>query len=339
MSKIIVKPTDPSTILTPPVGFVTMFLSSLDNRYYLKFDTGLTEKLITETDLNGTIVPEIYMFNTLANFPVTGNINFVYIDKSSNLMYRWDDGLLIYSPIISYMVSVPYIRNQYSERFGENINVNTVEEALDTILFPYAQAAVSLTGSPSSQTREFGNPLLGISLDANVVRKTDPITAVQFFLNGGFIYAVPAPSPNSGVYNYVIPTPIDTPSTYTVKVDDGTNITTSNAITINFVYPYYFGSGVPGLGAVDIQALSKIIESQSNKTRAFSPTNQVFYFAYPASYPALTSIIDANGFETIDDWTANIVSFTMLDLTVQNFRVYEFNNLTTQVGFNITFKH
>lgn len=128
--------------------------------------------------------------------------------------------------------------------------------------------------------------------------------------------------------------------TYTITAvgDDGTPSNLS--ITISFVYPYYYGSGAQNLSGAQIGALTKLVDTFSNQFLSFSPTNQVPYFAYPATYPNLTSILDPSGFETISDWTLrNPVVITGLDATPQNYKVYEFNNLTTQVGFNYTFKY
>ena len=69
----------------------------------------------------------------------------------------------------------------------------------------------------------------------------------------------------------------------------------------------------------------------------------MYYFAYPASYGQLVSILDANGFEIKNDFTIRTVTFTLngsyfVNPTNVTYYIYEFNNLTTQTNFNITFK-
>lgn len=111
----------------------------------------------------------------------------------------------------------------------------------------------------------------------------------------------------------------------------------SQGITHTFVYPFYYGVGAQGLTGAQVGALAKIIQTQQNTTRAFAPVNQVYYFAYPAAYPNLTSIKDGNGFNITADWTLhNPVVITGLDGSPQNYKVYEFNNLNS-TSQNLTF--
>jgi hypothetical protein len=58
---------------------------------------------------------------------------------------------------------------------------------------------------------------------------------------------------------------------------------------------------------------NKLVETQGNKAIIDTMTNQVNVFMYPASYPALTSILDNTSFETIsnyDVYTKNITSLS-----------------------------
>ena len=113
--------------------------------------------------------------------------------------------------------------------------------------------------------------------------------------------------------------------------------------TVVWYDPFYYGVGNKNLTVAQIQQLTKSVTSKSNKTFSFSPNNQVYYFAYPQSYGQLISILDANGFEIKNDFTLRSETFTPNGTYFRNtvnvpYYVYEFNNLTTQTNFNITFK-
>lgn len=105
--------------------------------------------------------------------------------------------------------------------------------------------------------------------------------------------------------------------------------------------PFYYGVGTAALSVSAIQALTKQVVSKSNKVYSFSPTSQKFYFAYPASYGYLTSIMDPNGFPIISSFTVSTKSFTYNTPNYKgntvSYYVYESNSLTTQTGFVITF--
>lgn len=116
----------------------------------------------------------------------------------------------------------------------------------------------------------------------------------------------------------------------------GTNTKSQNFtrdIVVTWYSPFYYGVGAQGLTVAQVQALTKTIVGKSTKVYSFSPSSQVLYFAYPASYGSLTSIKDSNGYETISDWTQRSLSFTnnppnYKGITV-SYYVYEFNNLTS----------
>jgi len=114
----------------------------------------------------------------------------------------------------------------------------------------------------------------------------------------------------------------------------------SAAVTYNVVYPYYWGVGAQSLTAAQVALLTKTVKTESNSTVTTSPTNQVWYYAYPASYGLLSDIRDKNGFsynlnqaDPLKDWLIRNENITGLDGTPQAYYIYEYVNLTTQVAY------
>ncbi len=108
-------------------------------------------------------------------------------------------------------------------------------------------------------------------------------------------------------------------------------------------YPYYYGAGVPGLTPIDLQDLG--VDTSAKEDKIYTYTNvvdEVYYVAYPAYYGSLTSILDLNGFETIDGWDIRQEDFLVTtgegDINVSYF-IYEFSHITSQVSFDNTFKY
>jgi hypothetical protein len=220
----------------------------------------------------------------------------------------------------------------FSQRFNEMFESSGLKDTLDKILqITYAPPAITLSASPAQSVREKGTAVASVDLTANTTKFSEPITGVTFYRGGVLIHTAASPDPDpDGLVNetYTDGTGFSDVTTYTAKVTDGTTEVTSNTVTYNYVYPYYYGSGLPGLTAAQVAALTKsVITSSSNLNRIFNPsTGEVFYFAYPASYGALTSILDENGFETFADWTLRTENITGLDSTPISYRIYEFNN-------------
>jgi len=132
-------------------------------------------------------------------------------------------------------------------------------------------------------------------------------------------------------------------NTWKISAQNTKSQTFSRNYTVTWYDPFFYGVGTPGLSVANIQQLSKSVSAKGNKTFSFSPNNQVYYFAYPAIYGQLISILDTNGFEIINDFILRTETFTQNGTYFKNivdvtYYVYEFNNLTTQINFNITFK-
>lgn len=233
---------------------------------------------------------------------------------------------------------------------GSTFNNVSNNDMWQDLLYPYIAPTVTLAISPAAGVYEFGNNQTPVNLSATTVRNSDPITSVIFqrSYNGAAfttIFTVPVPNPNGGIEVFA-----DTPTfpltqvsqvstvDWRSTVGDGTTTSNSNVPRQTYVYPFYYGVGAPGLTGAQVGALTKLIQVVGDKVLLFSPTMQVYYFAYPASYANLTRILDQNGFDITADFTLrNPVTITGLDGTPQNYKIYEFNNLTTQVNFQITF--
>lgn len=211
---------------------------------------------------------------------------------------------------------------------------------LDQMLYAYRAPSITLATAPGAALREFGNNITSVVLNATTTKHSNPIVAVTFFRNAGLIHTDNTPNPSGGLETYTDTTPVSAQTAYQAKVDDGTSIVASNIVTFTFASAYYYGVGAPGLNlSTDGGGLTKLVISNTpTLTESFSPVNQVFYFAYPDSYPALTSIKDTNGFETISDWTVTTGNTITNSFGATNtYRIYQSNNLTTQTNFNNTF--
>jgi hypothetical protein len=233
-----------------------------------------------------------------------------------------------------------YVRTGYSGRFSEAVNVTLSSQALDQIFeFQYTAPTLTLGTSPGASVNELGTTISNVTLSAYTVEKSSPITIVQWKLNGSVIKSSTTPTSTGGTEVYVDAGPRSTTSAYTATASDNVSTTTSNTVTFTFVYPYYYGVGAQSLSFAAVQGLTKVVQTQQNTATTTSPSAQVYYFAYPQAYGSLSSILDPNGFETISGYTKRSGTMTMLDATVQNYYVYEFNTPTTQTSFTNTYKY
>jgi hypothetical protein len=229
----------------------------------------------------------------------------------------------------------------YSARFGENFSSTGLEDTILQILdLSYAGPLITLSASPSTAVREKGTPVASVTLTANTTRRTSDISEVIFYRAGAPIFTDSAPNPlGSSIAHTSVASFSDNMSFY-ASVSDGTTTVNSNTVTYSFVYPYYYGAGVPGLTSAQVGALAKnVVASTASMNMNFTTANgNVYYFAYPASYGALTSILDENGFETFADWTLRTEAITGLDGTAQTYSIYVFDNPVVAGTTNFTFR-
>ena len=202
---------------------------------------------------------------------------------------------------------------------------------------PYVAPSISLGTSPGGKAVELGTTLTNVALSGFTVEGSSPITSVIFKRNGSAIFSVPSPHPGGGTETYTDTATISNTATYAATVSDGQTTQNSNSVTFTFVYPFYYGVGAQGLTGAQVQALTDLVQVTQNTTVSTSPTNQVYYFAYPQSYGSLTSIKDQNGFNVTGGYTQRTATLTMMDSTNQPYYIYEFNTLTTQTNFSNTY--
>ena len=218
---------------------------------------------------------------------------------------------------------------------GAQFTAVGVKDALDKIIrITYTPPQISLSSSPSSGTvREKGTVVGPTDLTANYVKKSNNIAAVRFYRAGALINTATGINPAGGTATYQSTPTFSDNLTFSAQVDDvaagGSGpSTSSSSITFTFVYPYYSGAAAPGRTPAQVAALTKDVRTSTGSLgKSFTSVNgDVYYFAYPASYGALTSIKDVNNFETIGDWTLTTANITGLDGNAVSYRIYAFNN-------------
>jgi hypothetical protein len=239
-----------------------------------------------------------------------------------------------------------FIVDGYSSRFGAIFTSAGLRDTIDKIIaITYTAPAISLSAAGSGTVREKGTAVTSVLLTATITKRSDPIAAVRFYKDGSLIHTAASPNPAGGIETYTWTGSFTDNSSFTAQVDDdgstgGPSTVTSSTQSFVFVYPYYVGAGAVGLSAANVALLTKLtIVSTATVNQTIAATGgQVFFFAYPASYGALTSILDVNGFETFPDWTLRTENITGLDGNVVSYRIYEFENPVTAGSYYYSFR-
>lgn len=223
---------------------------------------------------------------------------------------------------------------------GATFTSSGIKDTLDKIIrITYTPASASLAATGSSTLRERGDTVTNPTLTLTVTKQSDPIFSYAFYDGTisapnliGSVFTSGAAIPNGGVDTQATAVSFSTNRTFRARViDDGSTggpTNTDVSVSYTFVYPYYYGADAAGITAAAVGGLTKqIINETTNTSRTFSVTaGEVLYFAYPASYGTLSSILDVNAFQTISDWTLRVENITGLDASAVSYNIYEFNN-------------
>lgn len=327
------------------------FLMSHIQRLYekvsrtIRFDDKITYDAASNTEVDTLPVPNgvvifdaagktvsVKDFNTLvgasgAGFPPGATVGQVLTHDGTNAV--WGD----------------FSFTGFSARFGSIFTSTSLTDTLAKILnITYTAPSISLSASGNGTIREKGVSVASTLLTANVTKTSDPIAAVRFYQGATLLTTYTGTIPTGGSETYTYSTPFTDNISFSAQADDdgatGGPTTVSASASFTFVYPYYNGAGAVGLTPAQVAALTKdVIVSTATVNRTIVATaGQVLYFAYPAAYPSLTSILDVNGFETISDWTLTTANITGLDATAQSYKIYEFNNPVAAGSYFYSFK-
>ena len=217
-----------------------------------------------------------------------------------------------------------------------------VSQVLTKLLYPYVAPTVSASSNPNGGTFEKGNNQKVTKITANVGKKSEKITKVEF-LDGSSSLGVKegAEVQNGGTIAITTDIAVNSNKNFSVKVTDAANKTyTANTGSFNFVYPYYMGvcSENADINEELVKRLTKKIEAKGNKSHAFTCDFQRMVFAYPKSHGKLRQIIDPNNFDVTGTFGIQEVSITGLDGTAQDYYVYV-NSASTVSNFNMKFNY
>ncbi len=233
----------------------------------------------------------------------------------------------------------------FSIRYGQAVDLQNLEEVIGYIFnFGYQAPQVSL-GASGNSLREKGDAVTSSTLTAAITRRSNNIAEVRFYRNPSTLLDTQTSGggiPSGGNSTYGWTGSFSDTTTFRVEVDDDSvqsKPSASTTTTFNFVYPYYVGAGAPSLSASSVAGLTKrIINSTASRAETITASDgQTLYFAYPATYGALTSIKDVNNFETFPGWTLRTENITGLDGNPVSYRIYEKNDAVIAGSYLYTF--
>jgi hypothetical protein len=230
-------------------------------------------------------------------------------------------------------------RSGYS---GLNVGGMNVATFLNNFFFPFISATIAVSPSGTSYYQQGTNP--NFTVTATITANDETIFGSGSMKKDGSAWNSASVPPLSFAFTDANIT--SNHSYYaTVSVDNNGSPTTitSNTSNVSFIYPYLWGtSSVAGLSGASLwSTMSRQVVTSGNKTVNFVGSVVFMYFAYPATYPALTSILDPNGFEVIGNYeytsSVSVTSVGLYSDWTTNYRVYR-TRIVSDPNGNYQFK-
>jgi len=276
-------------------------------------------------------------------FILTGNtVSSTYprlVQVVSSSLYDGLGNPLTVSASIAFNGNRDITRGEFT---GLNVGGADVVTFLDNLFFPFSPATVSDSGGGLYEIGTSQNPSIFSSISVN---NETLFGTGSVFKNSSLWNTQASIPPYSFTFNDTGITTNTTYQTFIQTNNDGSpTIISSNTTTVSFVYPYLWGMNVTsGLSGTSLYNAftPQIINQPSSQIVNLVGTATYIYFAYPSSYPDLTSILDPNSFQIITDFTKTIVSVTSTGLTnnwTTNYKVYQTNVIASPSG-NYTFTY
>lgn len=216
---------------------------------------------------------------------------------------------------------------------GTNLTEGTsFEEIFNKLLVKYINPSVSLKLSVGSLRAKWST-LNSLTLTTSGSKGTSDIADIKLYDGNTLIET----QSTFGAYSYTPDTGISSNTTFKAVVSDSQGKTSQSTSSVSFVIPYYYGVSNNG-SLADPSTLTEDISSKGNKTYKFTASEQYFYLAYDYSYGSLTSILDANGFENLGNFTKVGKITVTKNGKGYDLMVYRSNTVQSQTNFSLTFK-
>lgn len=218
---------------------------------------------------------------------------------------------------------------------GSIITDKTAVEVLSDILFPYIYSAPSISIGLSCKTLydKDTDTLSSVTITANVIKGSEEITYVKFYVNGTVVKTLTTNVKDGGVFKftYIPAAAINSTTTFKVECCDapkGTVKSTQSVVT--FVQKSYWGVVPSVMSPTDVSVITVLnngLKTSVGMTKKFTTEYGRFVFAYPTAIGSVKSIKDnVNNFNYTDSCSR--------DNATINGGTYEIIYLTDCAGFD-----
>lgn len=239
-----------------------------------------------------------------------------------------------------YSTNIPIPKDIGGVIKGSTFLDTDIKDIIDKILHPYAYPEVSFSITPNDLIYEKGYTLPNIMFRIKIIKTSEMISSVQLIKDGVKVLEHPNFPRGGGEEDLLYDNPINSNSTFYIRIFDGVEYYNSSPITIKFINPLYIGTvGVDtmSISQSDLSSLDKILSDITiGASYKFTMVNRRMVICLPSEY-SLVSILDQNRFDMINSFS-NVGNF-IVRINNENITYkYYISNPTTQTDFKVNFR-
>ena len=223
------------------------------------------------------------------------------------------------------------------QSFPNGFDNKSFSDIMNAMFYPYTKPAISsVTFTPKAGVKKKGQNITITHVSVAFVKNSENIVRIEMYKGNSLTKSVDQTFTESSTFGFNYSDTMDgnTNTTFKVRVIDQKGEYAESSVSYTFVDPYYFAvlNDSNEISEGNIIAGEEKIETKGMKVHSFTTAyNQFPVIAYPASYGALSSIIDANGFSQV--W-----SRTTLTINGVEYYVY-YGSSAAAENFKYTFKY
>jgi hypothetical protein len=220
---------------------------------------------------------------------------------------------------------------------GTDLEGLTMDEIVDKIIHVTTPPTIVLSLTPASSVNEKGVIIPSVTLSAEVTQGESTISSIKFMKDGVVINTpVVAGVPvQTYIYNYIGDVSVDTE--FKVEVIDADN-TIQEVRQYMFILPKFKGklSALAPLDSTAIAALDKFIQQSPTVSLNITTVNEKVAIAVPSAL-TLVSVVDQNNYIVTGLFETINVTHTLLDSTVENYKLIVSIDPMTVENFGLVF--
>ena len=226
---------------------------------------------------------------------------------------------------------------------GTDLSKYSVKELLENILCPYVEFSLNVSSvTPNNSPYEKGTSVNLTKVNVTVTKGSKNITSLKLYESDKttLIGEITDVATNN---TFTINKNVTSSVSFYAEATDGTKTKGDSSSFLSFYDPTFYGVLDVNYelntenSALITNQNKKLLANKNNVSCSYTAKDQYPFFAYPASYGDLTSIVDSSNLDFTNDFNKTTMNLNVKSGTV-SYNIYVLKNVTEVTNYTFIFK-